>query len=172
VRKKENHQISKRNTRSPELAAPSSPIVFEGEESPGIESFEERIARFEVETLVQQWYGEASFSGSSFDYYGMAGASSSHPPPFDPPPLQLTLMMIKKKRKAKKKMMTCEASRRPIPHLFVLNDKGGGGYRLKLEGSTQFILVSILSEKTGLSGFANRTVRFYPAEFFIYLFIS
>jgi hypothetical protein len=36
---------------------------------------------------VQQWYGDASFSGFGFDYGGMAGASSSHPPPFDSPPL-------------------------------------------------------------------------------------
>jgi hypothetical protein len=75
---------------SPELAAPSSPIASEGEESPEIESFEERIARFEDETPVQQWYGEASFNDFSFNYDGMAGASSSHPPPFDSPPLAHT----------------------------------------------------------------------------------
>jgi hypothetical protein len=69
------------------LQPPSSPIVFEGEESPEIETFEERIARFDEETLVQQWYGDASFSGFIFDYDGMAGASSSYPPPVDSPPL-------------------------------------------------------------------------------------
>jgi hypothetical protein len=31
---------------------PRSPIAFKGEESPEIESFEEMIARFEVENLV------------------------------------------------------------------------------------------------------------------------
>jgi hypothetical protein len=36
---------------------------------------------------VQQWYGDASFSGFGFDYDDIAGASSSHPPPFDSPPL-------------------------------------------------------------------------------------
>jgi hypothetical protein len=35
------------------LQPPSSPITSEGEESPKIESFEERIARFNEETLVQ-----------------------------------------------------------------------------------------------------------------------
>jgi hypothetical protein len=35
---------------------------------------------------VQQWYGDASFSGFSFDYGGMAEASLSHPPPFDSTP--------------------------------------------------------------------------------------
>jgi hypothetical protein len=50
-----------------------------------IESFEERIARFDVETPVQEWYVDASFSSFIFDYGGMAGASSSHPPPFDSP---------------------------------------------------------------------------------------
>jgi hypothetical protein len=39
------------------LQPPRSPIASEGEESPEIESFEERVARFEVENLVQQWYG-------------------------------------------------------------------------------------------------------------------
>jgi hypothetical protein len=68
------------------LLPPSSPIASEGEESPEIESFEERIARFEDETLVQQWYGEACFSGFSFNYGGMTGASFSHPPPFDSSP--------------------------------------------------------------------------------------
>jgi hypothetical protein len=65
---------------------PSSPIVSEGEESPKIESFEERIAWFEDKTLVQQWYGKATFSGFGFNYGGMVGASSSHSPPFDSPP--------------------------------------------------------------------------------------
>jgi hypothetical protein len=36
-----------------DLQPPSSPITFEGEESLEIESFEERIARFDEETLVQ-----------------------------------------------------------------------------------------------------------------------
>jgi hypothetical protein len=58
----------------------------DGEESLKIESFEERIARYDVETPVQQWYGDARFSGFGFDYGGMVGASSSHPPPFDSPP--------------------------------------------------------------------------------------
>jgi hypothetical protein len=68
------------------LQPPSSPIASEDEESPEIESFEERIARFDEETPVQQWYGDASFSGFGFDYGGRAVASSSHPPPVDSPP--------------------------------------------------------------------------------------
>jgi hypothetical protein len=72
------------------LQPPSSPIASKGEESSEIESFEERIARFEDETPVQQWYGDASFSGFGFDYGGMTDTSSSHPPPFDsPPPTQI-----------------------------------------------------------------------------------
>jgi hypothetical protein len=63
------------------------PIAFMGEESPKNETFEESIARFDEETLVQQWYGDASFSGFGFDYGGMTGASSSHPPLVDSPPL-------------------------------------------------------------------------------------
>jgi hypothetical protein len=68
------------------LQPPSSPIASEGEERLEIESFEERIARFDEETPMQQWYGSASFSGFDFDYGGMVGASSSHPPPIDSPP--------------------------------------------------------------------------------------
>jgi hypothetical protein len=72
------------------------------------------IARFDVETPVQQWYGDASFSDFSFDYGGMAGASSSHPPPFDSLLRQIR-KMTKKVKKAKKKMtmMMFKASRRP-----------------------------------------------------------
>jgi hypothetical protein len=68
------------------LQPPSSPIASEGKESPEIKSFEERIARFDKETPVQQWYGDVSFSDFGFNYGGMVGASSSHPPPFDSPP--------------------------------------------------------------------------------------
>jgi hypothetical protein len=70
------------------LHPPSSPIASECEESPKIKSFKETIARFDEKTLVQQWYGDVSFSGFRFDYGGMARASSSHPPPFvdSPPP--------------------------------------------------------------------------------------
>jgi hypothetical protein len=63
------------------LQPPSSPIASKGEESLEIESFEERIARFDEETLVQQWYGDANFNDFGFDYGGMDGASSSHSPP-------------------------------------------------------------------------------------------
>jgi hypothetical protein len=69
-----------------DLKPPCSPIASEGEKSPDIESFEERIAHFDEETLVHQWYGHTNFSSFNFDFGGMAGASSSHPPPFDSPP--------------------------------------------------------------------------------------
>jgi hypothetical protein len=35
-------------------------------ESPDIEPFEQRIAHFDEETLVQQWYGDVSFSDFGF----------------------------------------------------------------------------------------------------------
>jgi hypothetical protein len=72
------------------LEPPRSPIASEGEESLEIESFEERIARFDVETPVQQLYEDASFSSFGFDYGWMVGASTSHPPPFDSSPLAHT----------------------------------------------------------------------------------
>jgi rRNA maturation protein Nop10 len=73
------------------------------------------------------------------------------------PLLRLTLMMMKKKRKTKKNMMMSEASRRPSPHLFVLNDKGGK-YRLKLKSSTQFVLISVLSEKSRIVWYCDSSV--------------
>jgi hypothetical protein len=77
----------KENHAHLDLQPPHSPIASEGEESMNIETFEERIARFDEETPVQHWYRDASFSGFGFDFGGMTGASSSHPPPFDSPPL-------------------------------------------------------------------------------------
>jgi hypothetical protein len=68
------------------LYPPRSPIASKGEESSKIESFEERVARYEVENLVQQWYGDASFSGFGFGYGGEV-SPSSHPPPFGSPSL-------------------------------------------------------------------------------------
>jgi hypothetical protein len=47
------------------LQPPSSSIAFEGEESPEIESFEKRIARFDEETLVQQWYAMRALATSA-----------------------------------------------------------------------------------------------------------
>jgi hypothetical protein len=73
-----------------DLQPPSSPIASNGEESLEIESFEEWIAHFDEETLVQQWYDDVSFSGFGFDYSGMTDASSSHLPPFGSPPLAHT----------------------------------------------------------------------------------
>jgi hypothetical protein len=72
------------------LQSPSSPIASEGEESPKIESFDERIAHFDDKTLVQHSYGDMSFNGFDFDYGGMGDASSSHPPPFESPPSVLS----------------------------------------------------------------------------------
>jgi hypothetical protein len=85
ARRKDTKSIKEFHTQL-NLEPPHSSIASEGEESPEIESFEERIARFDVETPVQQWYRDASSSSLGFDYGGMAGASSSHPPPFDSPP--------------------------------------------------------------------------------------
>jgi hypothetical protein len=91
------------------LQPPRSPITSEGEESPKIESFEERIACFDVETSMQQWYGDTSFNGFVFDYV----VRPVHPHltllPLTPL-LRLMLMMMKMKRVEKKKMTMSEAS--------------------------------------------------------------
>jgi hypothetical protein len=42
-----------------------------------------------------------------------------------------------------------------LPHIFLCLMTKGEKYRLKLEGLTQFVLVSVMSEKTGLPGFAE-----------------
>jgi hypothetical protein len=84
--KRKDTKSMKKNYSHLNLQPPRSPIASEGEENLELESFEERIAHFDIETPMQQWYANASFSGFSFDYGGTAGASSSHPPPFDSPP--------------------------------------------------------------------------------------
>jgi hypothetical protein len=43
-----------------------------------------------------------------------------------------------------------------IPNSFWCLMTKGEKYRLKFEGSTQFVLVSVMSEKTGLSDFAQQ----------------
>jgi hypothetical protein len=86
VRKKDTKLIKEIHAHL-DMQPPRSPIASEGEESSDIETFKERIAHFDEETPVQQWYGDASFGGFGFDLGGTGGASSSHPPPFDSPPL-------------------------------------------------------------------------------------
>jgi hypothetical protein len=68
------------------LRPPRSPIFSEGEESPEIESFEERVARFDSENPVQQWYGDMSFGGFSYSFDSGASTSHSQPPPLASPP--------------------------------------------------------------------------------------
>jgi hypothetical protein len=54
VRNKEITKSVKEIRAHLNLQPPSSPNASKGEESPEIVSFEERITRFEAETLVQQ----------------------------------------------------------------------------------------------------------------------
>jgi hypothetical protein len=63
-----------------------SPIASEGEQSMEIESFEERVAHFDSENPVQQWYRDMSFGGFPYGLDSHTGTSHSHPPPFDSPP--------------------------------------------------------------------------------------
>jgi hypothetical protein len=93
VKAQHGKHARKKDTKSAEeihshisLQNPHFAIASKGEESLEIESFEERVARFEVENLVQQWYGDTSFNGFGFFYGGEAGPSPSHPSPFDSPP--------------------------------------------------------------------------------------
>jgi hypothetical protein len=86
------------------------------------------------------------------------------------PHLTFLLSKIRKMMKKAKKTTMSEASRRPRQQFLVLNDKGEK-YQLKLEGSTQFVLVSVLSGKIRLSSFVNRNVRFCLAEFLSYSFL-
>jgi hypothetical protein len=43
-----------------------------------------------------------------------------------------------------------------LPNIFLVLNKKGEKYQLKLEGSTHFVLVSVMSGKTRLSGFAQQ----------------
>jgi hypothetical protein len=68
------------------LQPPRSPIAFEGEESHDVESFEERVTRFDTENPVQQWYGDMCFGSFSYGFDSGAGTSHSQPSLFDSPP--------------------------------------------------------------------------------------
>jgi hypothetical protein len=87
--------------------------------------------------------------------------------------LTLLLQQIREmlKKATMKMTMMSEASRRPPNTFWVLNDKGGE-ISIKAWKPSSFVFSYVLSGKTGLSGFANRTIRFCPAELIIYLFSS
>jgi hypothetical protein len=68
-------------------------------------------------------------------------------------------------------MMMSEASRRPPQHFLVLNEKGGE-IAIKARRPSSFVFSSVLFGKTGLSSFANRTVRFCPAKFLFIFSLS
>jgi hypothetical protein len=63
-----------------------SPIDSDGEESPEIESFEERVSQYEVENLCTQWYGDMNFGGFSYGIDSSACPSYTQSPPFASPP--------------------------------------------------------------------------------------
>jgi hypothetical protein len=142
--KKENHQVGKRNTLSPELAAPSSPIASEGEESPDIESFEERVARFDEEVLMQQWYDAMSFSGFGFDYGGMVGASSSIWIPSSGPN---SWWWWRRRGRWRRQWRWWVKPLEDLPNTFWCLMTKGEKYQLKLEGLAFFCLVLFCLEK-------------------------
>jgi hypothetical protein len=87
------------------LQPPHSPIASEGEEILDIESFEERIARFDVETPVQQWYGDATSVASALTMVAQSGhpyITHLHMILL----LWLIAMMIKTMKRAEKKKTT------------------------------------------------------------------
>jgi hypothetical protein len=164
----ERHERKKITKSAKEICAhlnlqpPSSPIASEGEESPNIESFEERIARFEDETPVQCMKMQASV----VSILTMV-AWPTHPPltyllliPLLRPKF---MMMMKKKRKVMKKTTTMsEDSRRPPQHFLVLNDKGEK-YQLKFKGLALLCSVLFCLKKSDCP--------ILPSRIFIYLFI-
>jgi hypothetical protein len=82
----EGHEIRQRIHAHLNLEPPRSPIASKGEESPDIESFEERVAHFDSKNPMQQWYGDMSFGGFSYSFESGVGTSHSQPPPFTSPP--------------------------------------------------------------------------------------
>jgi hypothetical protein len=75
--------------------------------------------------------------------------------------LTLLLQQIRKilKKATTKMTMMSEASKRPPNNFWVLNDKGGE-ISIKAWKLSSFLFSLVLSRKTGLSNFANRTIRF------------
>jgi hypothetical protein len=106
---------------------------------------------------VQQWYGHRALAASALTMV----AWLEHP--------HLTLLLLTlllqqiremlKKATTKTTMMS-EASRRPPNTFWVLNDKGGE-ISIKAWKPSSFVFSYVLSGKIGLSGFANRTIRFF-----------
>jgi hypothetical protein len=135
------------------LQPPSSPIASEGEESPEIESFKERIARFDEETLVQL----RALAASALTM--VAWLENPHLTLLLLTPLLRQIRKILKKAKTKTTMS--EASRRPPQHFLVLNDKGEK-YQLKLQGLTILCLVLFCLE--------TLDCPILPSRIFIYLF--
>jgi hypothetical protein len=122
VKKRKITKLVKEIRTHLKLQPPNSPIASEGEESLKIESFEERIARFDEETPVQQWYVMRALAASALTMVALL----EHP--------HLTLLLLtplirqilEVLKKAKTKMTTMsEASRSPPQHFLVLNDKVG-----------------------------------------------
>jgi hypothetical protein len=87
--------------------------------------------------------------------------------------LLLLTLLLRQIHKILKKatMMMSEACRRPPNTFWVLNGKGGE-ISIKAWKLSSIVFSSVLSGKIGLSGFANRTIRFCLAELIIYLFSS
>jgi hypothetical protein len=75
--------------------------------------------------------------------------------------LTLLLRQIRKilKKGTTKTMMMSEASKRPPNNFLVLNDKGGE-IPIKAWKLNSFLFSLVLPGKTGLSDFANQTIRF------------
>jgi hypothetical protein len=88
VRAHHERQARKKDTKSLKqmhahmnLQPPRSPITSE------VESFDARMARYEVENPWTQWYSDTSFSGCGFDLGGDVGTPQTQPPPYETPPI-------------------------------------------------------------------------------------
>jgi hypothetical protein len=91
--KAQHERLARKDTKSIKeihahlnLQTPHSPIAYEGEECPKIESFEERMAHFDMENPLQSWYRDISFGGFSYGFDSGVGTSHTQPPPFSSPP--------------------------------------------------------------------------------------
>jgi hypothetical protein len=102
ARKKDTKAVKEIHTHL-NLQPPRSPIASEGEESPEIESIEERVSQYEVENPCTQWYGDMSFDGFSYGVDSSADPSYTQPPPFASPP---TVMKVTKKVDKRVMMMS------------------------------------------------------------------
>jgi hypothetical protein len=136
------------------LQSPRSPIASEGEESPKIEFFEERL----LALMLKLRCSSGTATPTSVDLALTMVVRPVHPHLTHlhlTPLLRLVLMMMKVKRAETKMKTTSEASLEDSQTSFWCLMTSREKFRLKLEGPALYFSSYVLSKRTGQSSFAQ-----------------